>query len=129
MSDIFRSYISKVYVQSVAENDDVIVVSTKYLSPEGDYFTLDRRAIDPTLLLTTSSLDELRPEVSDVYPFKIVPPVLEDGTTSLVSRTLISPVTASQNYYVPIYFERLEADIIRNITKEFTELTVIDSNA
>lgn len=126
MANIFQSYISKLFVDINRNNDDVITISTQFLSPEGDVFTLDRRTLSPNLIKTTGSLQELQPEVSDVYPFKITPPVLEDGTTELLSPTTRTPVTASQNYYVPIYFERYQPDVLRRIDKEFTELVDIN---
>lgn len=122
MANIFQSYISKLFVDINRNNDDVITISTQFLSPEGDVFTLDRRTLSPNLLKTTSSLQELKPETSDVYPFKIVTPTLEDGTTELLSPTIQTPVTASQNYYVPIYFERYRPDVLRQIDSDFSEL-------
>lgn len=130
-NNIFQSYISKVFIESQTQNSDIITIETNFLSPEGDAFTLERRVLNPTLLKTTSSINELKPEVSDVYPYKIVTPVLDDGTTLLVSPTIDTPVTASQNYYVPIYFERYSPDILRRIDRNFTELfdvnEIIDS--
>lgn len=123
MSDIFNTYISKVYIQSQTTNNDIVSIETKFFSDEGDVFTLDRRTLTPNILITTQSLAELKPEISDTYPFKIVPPVLDDGTTILLSPTVDTPVTASQNYYVPIYFERYDADVMRRIDKDFNELT------
>jgi hypothetical protein len=125
-NNIFQSYISKVFVETQTQNSDVITIETNFLSPEGDTFTLERRVLEPTLLKTTSSINELKPEVSDVYPYKIVTPTLNDGTTLLVSPSIDTPVTASQNYYVPIYFERYSPDILRRIDREFTELLDIN---
>ena len=41
----------------------------------------------------------------------------------LQSPSMTTQPTASQGYYVPIYFERYNADVIRNIDTRFTELT------
>jgi len=123
MASIFQSYISKVFIQTNTDNDDVVTISTQFLSPEGDVFTLDRRTLSPNIIKTTGSLEELKPEVSDIYPFKISTPILQDGSTEILSQTINTPVTASQNYYVPIYFERYTPEVLRRIDNEFTELT------
>ena len=122
MADIFQSYISKVFIQSQTQNSDIVTIETNFLSPEGDTFILERKVLNPSLIETTSSLNQLEPEISDLYPFKIVPPRDDDGSVILYSRTIDTPVTASQNYYVPIYFERYEPEILQNIDREFTEL-------
>lgn len=123
MASIFQSYISKVFIQTNTDNDDVVTISTQFLSPEGDVFTLDRRTLSPNIIKTTGSLEELKPEVSNIYPFKISTPILQDGSTEILSQTINTPVTASQNYYVPIYFERYTPEVLRRIDNEFTELT------
>lgn len=122
MADIFQSYISKVFVETQTQNSDVVTIETNFLSPEGDSFTLERRVLDPNLIETTATLNELKPEVSTEYPFKSVPSRDDDGSVVLYSRTIDTPVTASQNYYVPIYFERLQPTILNEIDREFTEL-------
>jgi len=122
--DIFQSYISKVFINVNTGNDDVVKISTKKFSPTGDIYELDIRAVSPNIIQTEKSLEELKPEVSTVYPFKVVPPTEQDGTIIIYSPTLETEVTASQNYYVPVYFERYNIEVIRELDKEFTELTV-----
>jgi hypothetical protein len=121
---IFGGYISKIYVNLQTTNDDVVVVETKKLSSNGDIFELDRRVISPNVIQTAKSLDELQPEISDTFPFKIVPPTDQTGKMLLSVPSLENEVTASQNYYTPIYFERYNLDILREIDKEFLELTL-----
>lgn len=120
--DIFQSYISKVFINLNTANDDVVRITSKKLSPSGDIFELDLRTISPSLIQTKRSIEELQPEVSDTFPFKIVTPLDDDGAVIILSPTLETEVTASQHYYVPVYFERYNLDILRNIDKEFTEL-------
>lgn len=124
MINILNSYIPKFLVELNRNNDDIITVTTEYLSPSGDIYELDKRSINPVLIQTTQSLQELRPELSTTYPFKIVTPIDLDGSTVIVSATPQAIPTASQGYYVPIYFERYAQDFMQNINKEFTELTV-----
>ena len=123
-ANILNSYIPKFLVDLNRENEDVITVSTKYFSPAGDVYTLDTRTISPVLIQTTQSLQELRPEISNVYPFAIVTPIEFDGSTLIMSPSITSSPTASQNYYAPIYFERYNSEVILNINKSFSELTV-----
>jgi hypothetical protein len=120
---ILDSYISKVLIDAKKQNDDVITVSTKYFSPAGDVYELDTRTLSPLLVQTTQSLQELKPEISEVYPYKIVTPIDFDGATLLLSPSIDTQPTASQGYYAPIYFERYNTDILVNIDKRFTELT------
>jgi hypothetical protein len=124
MINILNSYIPKFLVELNRNNDDIITVTTNYLSPEGDIYELDKRSVNPILVQTTQSLQELRPELSSAYPFKIVTPIDVDGSTVIVSATPQTIPTASQGYYVPIYFERFQRNFVENINKEFTELTV-----
>jgi hypothetical protein len=126
--DIFQSYISKVFVNVNTTNDDVVKITTKKFSPSGDIYELDTRAISPSVIQTEKSLEELEPEVSDVYPFKVVPPQERDGSVIIYSPTNDTEVTASQNYYVPTYFERYNIEVIRELDKEFTELTIEEIN-
>jgi len=120
--NILRGYISKVFIDTKTSNDDVITVTTKKFSPTEEIFELDRRVISPSVLQTEKNLEELEPEVSDVYPFAVVPPEDPNGKTILYSPTIENEVTASQNYYVPVYFERYDLDILREINREFEEL-------
>lgn len=124
MINILNSYIPKFLVDLNRENDDVITVTTNYLSPQGDVYVLDTRAINPVIIQTTQSLQELQPEISTVYPFKIVTPIDVDGSTIILSPTPETQPTASQGYYVPIYFERYRQEFMESINKTFTELTV-----
>lgn len=122
MINILDSYIPKFLVNLQKNNEEVITVTTRYFSPTGDVYELDTRTISPLLTQTTQSLQELRPEISNVYPFKIVTPIDIDGSTVLLSPTVASSPTASQGYYVPVYFERYKTTFVQNINKQFTEL-------
>lgn len=124
MIDILQSYIPKFIVDLNRDNEDVIKVSTRYFSPEGDVYELDKRTVSPSVIQTTQSLQELRPETSDVYPFAVVTPKDYDNSTILLSPSVETFVTASQNYYAPVYFERYNFDVINVIDKNFNELTV-----
>lgn len=124
-SNILNSYIPKFLVNLNRENEDVIVVTTNYFSPAGDAYQLDKRTISPSLIQTTQSLQELKPEISNVYPYRYPTPIEYDGSTLLLSPTVDTEPTASQDYYTPIYFERYNQDVINNIDKSFTELTSI----
>jgi hypothetical protein len=124
MINILDSYIPKFLVDLNRNNEDIITVRTNYLSPEGDVYELDTRTISPVLIQTTQSLQELQPEISTVYPFKIVTPLDPDGSTVLLSPTVESAPTASQGYYAPIYFERYQPQFLEAVDKTFTELTV-----
>jgi hypothetical protein len=124
MPNIFQSYIPKFLVDVINTNNDIITVTTKYFSPSEDVYELDTRTVAPVLVQTTQSLQELQPEISNVYPFKIVTPIDFDGATILQSPGVNTTPTASQGYYVPIYFERYDPDVIRNIDTTFIELTV-----
>ncbi len=123
MSNIFNSYIPKFLVDLKKDNDEIITVTTKYFSEGEDVYEVDTRILSPNLIQTTQSLQELRPEISTVYPFKIVTPLDFDGATVLQSPSINTEPTASQGYYAPIYFERYNVDVIRNIDTQFTELT------
>lgn len=125
MDNILNSYIPKFLVDINRANDDVLSVSTNYLSPEGDIYTLEKRTISPVLVQTTQSINELRPEISNAFPFSNVTPVEFDGSTLLLSPSVNSQPTSSQMYYVPIYFERFNKSVISNIDKTFYELTNI----
>lgn len=125
-NNILDSYIPKFFVELNRNNDDVIVVTTQYFSPEGDVYELDRRAVSPIIVQTTQSLQELVPEVSDIYPFRIVTPLDFDGATLIISPSLTAEPTASQSYYAPMYFERYDPSVYTNINTEFTELVAQD---
>lgn len=124
MTSILQAYIPKFLVNLQRENEDLIKVSTRYFSPAGDVYTLDKRTVSPSIIQTNESLNELKPETSDVYPFKIVVPRDIDGSAVISTPNLDTFPTASQDYYIPIYFERYSEEVIRAIDREFTELTV-----
>jgi hypothetical protein len=124
MPDILNSYIPKFLVDLKRNNEDVIKVSTKYLANDGYQYELVEETVSPSLTQTTQSLQELQPEISNVFPFKTVTPIQTDGSTLILTPSADTIPTASQGYYVPIYFERYSQTVIRNIDKTFTELTV-----
>lgn len=121
-NNILDSYISKVIVNQQTKNNDVVKISTEYLSPEGDVYTLDTEAISPSVIQTTTSINELEPEVSNVYPYKSVTSIDFDGSTILLTPTVDRIVTSSQNYYAPVYFERYKKEVLTSIDKNFYEL-------
>lgn len=116
------TYISNVLISLLKENDEVITVTTENLSPNGDVFTLDNRVLTVNPLISTSSLNELQPEVSDVFPYKAVTPKLPNGHTLILSPSTQVFPTASQNYYMVTKFQRYNPDVIRSINREFEEL-------
>lgn len=128
MNNILQTYIPKFVVDLNRNNPDSFIVSTSYFSPEGDQFILDRRAVSPSVVITTQSLQDLQPEVSNTYPFKIVPPKEPDGSTLLLSPSVETEITASQNYYTPIYFERYDIDVLRALDRSFKELQLDTAN-
>jgi hypothetical protein len=125
MSNILESFVPKFLVNLNKKNDDIITVSTRNFSPEGDVYVVDTRVLSPSVIQTTQSLQELQPEISNVYPYKVVTPLDYDGSTIIISPSIDTIPTASQGYYAPIYFERYNADVIKNIDKRFTELSVV----
>lgn len=130
MINILNSYIPKFLVDLNRENDDVVTVTTNYLSRDGDVYQLDKRSISPVLIQTTQSIQELHPEVSNTYPFKIVTPIDVDGSTIILSPTPETAPTASQGYYVPIYFERYNPQFLENIDKNFSDsISISPDNA
>ncbi len=126
MSNIFDSYIPKFVVNLNKTNDDILFVSTSYFSPEGDIYQLDKRTVSPNVIQTTQSLNELVPDVSDSYPFKIVTPIEEDGSTLILSPAVDADPTASQHYYAPIYFERYIPEVLNSLERNFTELSDVE---
>lgn len=124
MSNILNSYIPKFLIDVDENNKDVIFVSSSNFSPEGDVYELDIRTVSPNVIQTTQTLNELQPEVSTEYPFKIVTPIDVDGVTIVLSpRDAETFPTASQHYYAPLYFERFDPEFIRKVDKSFKELT------
>lgn len=124
--NILNSYIPKFLVDLNRENDDVITVTTNYFSPNGDSYILDTRTISPVLIQTTQSLQELKPEISNTYPYRVVMPVDVDGASLLISPSISTEPTASQSYYAPIYFERYNASILSSLDKTFYELVTTE---
>lgn len=124
MNNILNSYIPKFLINLNRSNEDIIFVSSSNFSPEGDVYELDLRTVAPNVIQTTQSLNELQPEVSDTYPFKIVTPIDIDGATLvLTSRNEEARPTASQHYYAPTYFDRYKSEFMNSIDKAFTELS------
>jgi hypothetical protein len=123
MDNVLNSYIPKLLVDLDRTNEDVVTVSTNYFSQQGDVYTLDKRTISPVVLQTTQSVNELRPEISNFYPFSAVTPLEFDGSTLILSPSITTQPTASQMYYVPIYFERYDPNVLSQIDKSFMELT------
>jgi hypothetical protein len=122
-NDILRSSVNKLIINSDLQNTDVVKIETNVLSLEGDVYTIDRRLIQPSYIQTTGSAVEYQPEVSTVYPYKIETPKDTDGATVLLSPDIDIPVTASQNYYTKLYYERYNLNILRSLDKQFTELS------
>jgi hypothetical protein len=123
-TDILKTYIPKFLVELNRQNEDIITVTTNYFSPSGDAYQLDKRAVSPIVIQTTQSLSELKPEISTVYPFRAPVKLDYDNSTLLQVPSVDTVPTSSQDYYVPIYFERYKQDVVLLIDKEFTELTV-----
>lgn len=129
MAEVFSSYVSKVQASARLNSGDVLFVSSSNLSVDEfstgptDVFKIDKRTIPTSITQTTQSLNDLRPEISTTYPYKIVPPLDFDSASIILSPTIETPVTASQNYYVPVYFERYNRSILQIIDKEFKQLT------
>lgn len=122
MRDIFNSYLPKFLVELKRKNEDIAVVTTKYIGSGNELYELDTRVIAPIVVSTTRSLQELQPEISTAYPFKIVTPLDYDGATILQSPSVDTQPTASQGYYAPIYFERYNKEVLKEIDTEFKEL-------
>lgn len=122
---IFSAYIPKFIVDLDRANEDVRFVSTSYFAPDGsgDVFILDKRTVRSSALQTTQSLQELQPDVSDKYPFKIVTPLDVDGATIIQVPTIEGVPTASQHYYAPMFFERYNQEVVNRIDKSFKELS------
>jgi hypothetical protein len=121
-NNILRSSVNKLIINSDFQNTDVVQIQTNVLSPDGDVFTIDRRLIQPSYVQTTGSVVQYEPEISTVYPYKIETPRDTDGATILLSPDIDIPVTASQNYYTKLYYERYNIDVLRVLDKQFSEL-------
>jgi hypothetical protein len=123
-TNIFNNYIPKFVVELNRANEDIRFVSTSYFDQNGDVYVLDARTVNPSVIQTTQSLQELRPEISTTFPFKIVLPLDFDSANILQVPSIEGVPTASQHYYAPIYFERYTPDILQLIDRTFTELDV-----
>jgi len=121
-NNVLRSSVNKVIINSDFQNTDIVQIETNVLSSEGDVFSVDRRLVQPSYIQTTGSVVQYEPEVSSVYPYKIETPRDTDGATILFSPDIETPVTASQNYYTKVYYERYNLEILRQLDKVFTEL-------
>ena len=127
MTSILDTYIPKFLVTLKNKaNNDLIFVSSSNFSTNGDVYTLDTRTVLPNVIATQESLNEIQPDISDVYPFKIVTPIDEDGSTILYTPTLENPPTASQFYYAPLYFDRYKPNTVNAININFTELQTLE---
>lgn len=122
MSSQQATYLSNVLANINKENGDITTITTQYFSDDGDVFEIDNRVLRTSALLTTSSLEELKPEISNVYPYKVVTPQLPNGSTLILSPSIETIPTASQNYYTSIKFERYQPSILRALDRQFTEL-------
>jgi len=124
MPNIFKSYVPKFIVDVNRYNEDILIVSSSNFSPQGDTYVVQRAAVSPSVIQTTQSLNELRPEISNVYPYKAVTPLDFDGSTVILTRGPETVPTASQHYYAPVYFERYKQEVVQLVDDQFTELTI-----
>lgn len=127
MNKIFDTYVPKFLVNLTRDNEDIRYVSSSTFSADGDVYELDVRVVSPNVLQTEKSINELRPNVSDTYPFKIVLPLEKDSSNVLQISSLNTFPTASQYYYVPMYFERFTVSTHRTVDKQFTEFAIDSS--
>lgn len=104
-------------------NQEIVLVSSSVFSPQGDVFTLNFGTLNTNTIITTQSFNDLVVETSEIYPRKIVPPTDTDGSTILLITAVTSAPTASQNYYVPLRFERFKQQVTNLIDRQFIELT------
>lgn len=118
------NYISSVLNSVNYSNQETILVSSSVFSPQGDVFTLDFRTLSPNTIITTQSFNNLVVEVSEIPPRKVVTSTDTDGATIILTPSVTSAPTASQNYYIPLRFERFKPEIVSLINKQFTELTI-----
>jgi hypothetical protein len=124
---ILRNSLNKVIISSDVANSDMIKVSTSVLSSNGDVYEVDTRLLTPSLVQTSREVAELNPEVSTSYPYKVIVDRDSSGVVQLYVPDIDIPVTASQNYYVPLYYERYSVPILRVLDRQFTELSLGDS--
>jgi hypothetical protein len=128
MDSLFDTFISKKLVDSKKKNRDFVDVEYTKLDDNDVPYTIYRREISPSILHTEEDLIELKPEVSDIYPFKIVTPTNADGVTEILTPSLTAYPTASQNYYIPVYTEYYTHEVLRLIDREFRELPETNRN-
>jgi hypothetical protein len=117
-----QSFVPKVLVSSRFNNKDIVNIETTELDENNFEYKIYERVLQPSAIVTENNLIELQPEISEVYPFKIVPPVTETGVTRLLSPSITTAPTASQNYYLPLYEERYNHDVLRLLVRDFVEL-------
>jgi hypothetical protein len=122
MSNYTVSYISIALADAKKTNPNAIIVETDYIE-DGKTFTLAKGAIPQNALISASTDDiNLIYETSQIYPYKVVTPKDESGATIIYSPNIQTFVTASQNYYTKLKFERYQQSILRSIDKSFLEL-------
>jgi hypothetical protein len=122
MSNFTVNYISVALADAKKTNPNAIIVETDYIE-DGKTFTLAKRAIPQNALISSLTDDtNLIYETSESYPYKVVTPKDESGATIIYSPDIDTFVTASQNYYAKLKFERYQESILRSIDKTFLEL-------
>jgi hypothetical protein len=128
MANLSKTFVPTKIVDSKKQNEDIVNVEYKKLDDDNFVYTIYQRELSPSILLTESDLFELKPEVSEIYPFKIVTPVSDEGVTEILAPSITSHPTASQNYYIPIYTEYYVHDVLRLIDRSFVELPETNRN-
>jgi hypothetical protein len=122
MTNFRTSYISIALADAKKTNPNAIIVETDYIE-NGKTFTLAKRAIPQNAVISSSTDDvNLIYETSESYPYKVVTPQDDSGATIIYSPNIQTAVTASQNYYTRMKFERYQESILRSIDKAFLEL-------
>jgi hypothetical protein len=122
MSNFTVNYISIALADAKKTNPNAIIVETDYIE-DGKTFTLAKTAIPVNAIISSSTDDvNLIYETSEVYPYKVVTSKDESGVTIIYSPNIETFVTASQNYYTKLKFERYQESILRSIDKSFLEL-------
>jgi hypothetical protein len=119
------SYLSPVYADIRRNNPAAILVESEYLE-DGQTFTLETSVIPQNALVSKTDLSELSPETSSIYPFKVVVQKDDTGVTTIYTPNITTPVTASQNFYTRLKFERYVPAIIRAVDTEFAELETFE---
>lgn len=119
------SYLSPVQADISRNNPAVISIESEYLE-NNQKFTLVQSAIAQNATLLKTDLQELKAETSSIYPFKVVVEKDNAGVSTIYTPNISTPVTASQNFYAALRFERYEPDIVRAINTTFDELQAIE---